>query len=342
MRCSEIRRQEHKFIEHNIKSVTKTSTSGDTFDVLIMATMSAGKSSLVNALIGQELLHIANEATTACHTRIEHRRRAKYFTGTCYSHSNLLLNRQRNISAEQVRDWNAHRQVSQITLAGKFRSHPDPIPGLVLHDTPGPNNSQDDRHAQLAFEAARSVPFKTLLYVLNASQLGTHDDRNILERLREETAPRGNSPFCFVLNKVDLLDPEKGEDLEEYVAKAQFYLAGIGFDNPVVIPSMANTALYAKKALSNEPLSRAQRMKLQQMLDELALSKHTLLEATRAPSSVKKHVLQSLDRLEKAHKTALANHKPTKENELRQLIICSGLGIVEAFIKYQRKLSAPA
>jgi tRNA U34 5-carboxymethylaminomethyl modifying GTPase MnmE/TrmE len=342
MRHSEICRPEHKSIEHNIKSARKTSTSRDTFDVLIMATMSAGKSSLVNALIGQELLHVANEATTACHTRIEHRRGANYFTGTCYSHSNLLLNRQRNISAEQVRDWNAHRQVSQITLAGKFRSRPSPAPGLVLHDTPGPNNSQDDRHAQLAFEAALNVPFKTLLYVLDASQLGTHDDRNILERLRKETAPRSNGPFCFVLNKVDLLDPEKGEDLAEYVAKAQRYLTGIGFDNPVVIPSMANTALYAKKALSNEPLSRAQRMKLQQMLDELALSKRTLLEATRAPSSVKKHVLRSLVRLEKAHKTALANHKSTQKNELRQLIICSGLGVVEAFIKHQRKLSAPA
>jgi len=342
MHHSEIRRPEHKSIEHTMKRARKTSTSRDTFDVLIMATMSAGKSSLVNALIGQELLHIANEATTACHTRIEHRCGAKYFTGTCYSHSNLLLNRQRNISAEQVRDWNAHRQVRRITLSGKFKSRPAPTHGLVLHDTPGPNNSQDDRHAQLAFEAVQNVPFKTLLYVLNASQLGTHDDRNLLERLREETATRGNDPFCFVLNKVDLLDPEKGEDLTGYVAKAQSYLAGIGFDNPVVIPSMASTALYAKKALNHEPLSRVQRMKLQQMLDEFALSKHTLLEATRAPFTVKKHVLRSLDRLEKAHEADLANHKSTKENELRQLIICSGLGTVEAFIKHQRKLSASA
>ncbi len=342
MCCSEIRLPEHNSFEHAMESARQPSTSRDTFDVLIMATMSAGKSSLVNALIGQELLHIANEATTACHTRIEHRRGAKYFTGTCYSHSNLLLDRQRNISAERVRDWNAHRQVRRITLTGRFRSHPGPTSGLVLHDTPGPNNSQNDRHAQLAFEAIQNVPFKTLLYVLNASQLGTHDDRNLLERLRNKSATRGNNPFGFVLNKVDLLDPEKGEDLAEYVAKTQSYLASIGFDNPVVIPSMASTALYAKKALAHEPLSRAQRMKLQQALDDLPISKDALLESAKVPLQVKKRVFQCLKRLEKAHETGRANHQLTKENELRQLVLCSGLGTIEAFIKHQRKLSAPA
>lgn len=241
-----------------------------------------------------------------------------------------------------MRSWNADKQIKRITLSGKFRSLPGQTPGLVLHDTPGPNNSQDSRHADLAFEAVRSVPFKTLLYVLNASQLGTYDDRNVLERLREEAPPKSHDAFCFVLNKVDLLDPEKGEALAEYVAKAQAYLTGIGFDNPVVIPSMASTALYAKKALAHEPLSRLQRLKLQQALNGLSMSRYALLESAQAPVLVKKRVFQSLYRLEKAYKADRTNHRPTRENELRQLIICSGLGTVEAFIKHQRKLSAPA
>ncbi|AFN79598.1 hypothetical protein PSJM300_17725 [Stutzerimonas stutzeri DSM 10701] len=324
-----------------MKSPSQPSTPRGTFDVLIMATMSAGKSSLVNALIGQELLHIANEATTACHIKIEHRRGAKYFTGTCYSHSNLLINRQRNISAKQVRDWNADRQVRQITLTGRFRSHLGPISGLVLHDTPGPNNSRDDQHAQLAFEAAKSVPFKTLLYVLNASQLGTYDDRNLLEKLQKKSANRGDNPFCFVLNKIDLLDPEKGEDLAEYVAKTQLYLSNLGFDNPVIIPSMASTALYAKKALAHEPLSRAQHMKLQQALEDFSTNKNALLEHVKAPPQVKKRVFQNLKRLENAHEAGRSDYQMTKENKLHQLVLCSGLGTIEAFIKHQHKLSPP-
>ena len=40
------------------------------FEVVVVATMSAGKSTVINALIGKELLHSANEATTATITRI--------------------------------------------------------------------------------------------------------------------------------------------------------------------------------------------------------------------------------------------------------------------------------
>lgn len=312
------------------------------FDVLVMATMSAGKTSLINALIGHEILHVANEATTACHTQIEHQHDATYFTGTCYSHSELLLYKQQDISPEQIRNWNTDSQIRRIAISGRFSSCPSQTSGLVLHDTPGPNNSQDARHAALAFETVQSVPFKSLLYVLDASQLGTHDDRKILERLRAEAAPKSLDTFCFVLNKVDLLDPEKGEVLEEYVAKAKAYLTGIGFDSPVVIPSMASTALYAKMALAHQPLSRRQQLKLQQALDDFSISKYALLKSAQVPISVNRHVFQSLNRLEKAHEAARINHRPILENELRQLIIYSGLGTIEAFIKHQHKQSIPA
>ena len=102
------------------------------FDVLVMATMSAGKTSLINALIGQEILHVANEATTACNTQIEHRSAAKYFTGTCYSCSGLLLHKQPNISAAQMRSWNADKQIKRIALSGRFRIHPGPTTGLGM------------------------------------------------------------------------------------------------------------------------------------------------------------------------------------------------------------------
>jgi len=311
------------------------------FDVLVMASMSAGKTSLINGLIGCEMLHVANEATTAVNTCIEHQRGAKTFTGSCYSQSGLLLNKLRCISSEQLRTWNADSQITRISLSGRFKSRPGQTSGLVLHDTPGPNNSLDRRHADRAFEAVRRVPFKTLLYVLDAAQLGTSDDMNILERLCQETCSESRDAFCFVLNKVDLLDVEKGEALEAYVEKAQFYLAEVGFDNAVIIPTMANAGLYARKAWNDEPLSRFQLIKLQQALDELPIRKQTLLETARIPASVRNRLHDNLKKLTKHSIADRKNHWLTQENELRELIICSGLGTVEAFIKHQRKLSAP-
>lgn len=311
--------------------------SDKTFDVLVLATMSAGKTSFINALIGQELLHSANEATTACITSVEHRPDSEHFNGICYSHSNRELARHQNISAALARDWNSNAEVKRISLSGSFKTVPSPAPGLVLHDTPGPNNSQDDRHAELMLEAVRTVPFKALCYVLNASQLGTQDDRIFLEQLRDELLAKPNLPIYFILNKVDLLDPEKGEDIGTYVSKSHNYLTAIGFKEPAIIPTMANVALYARKVLKAETLTRAQRLSLRQALDAFKESKHTLLQATIAPQGIKNGVLEALGRLERQRHAEVADEQIREQNALQQLIAISGIGTVEALIRNQRR-----
>jgi ribosome biogenesis GTPase A len=308
------------------------------FDVLVLATMSAGKTSFINALIGRELLHTANEASTACMTSVEHRQGVKYFSGACYSYTNLELANQPQASAELVRGWNANAEVKRIALVGNFKIIPRPAPGLVLHDTPGPNNSQNDGHAQLMLEAVRTVSFKVLCYVLNASQLGTRDDRLFLEQLREEIANKPGHPIYFILNKVDLLDPEKGEDIKAYVRNAYNYLTSIGFDQPIIIPTMASTALYARKALTAEALTRAQRSKLRQALNELGENKRALLHATIAPDLIKRRVIKALDSLERKHHAKVFDAQACERNELQQLVAVSGLKTVETLIYHQRRL----
>ena len=54
------------------------------FEVIVVAPMSAGKSTVINALIGKELLHSANEATTATITRIHDKDNLPFFSGCAY------------------------------------------------------------------------------------------------------------------------------------------------------------------------------------------------------------------------------------------------------------------
>lgn len=308
------------------------------FDVLVLATMSAGKTSFINALIGQELLHTANEATTACLTRVEHLQGARRFSGACYCYNDTELVSQRSPSVALLRDWNANAEVKRISLAGTFKVVPRPAPGLVLHDTPGPNNSQDENHARLTLEAIRKVSFKALCYVLNASQLGTRDDRLLLEQLREELASKPVQPIYFILNKVDLLDPQKGESVEGYVHNAQRYLRDIGFEQPIIIPTMASAALYARKALSAETLTRAQRSQLRQALDDLDANKRALLNATVAPDLIKRRVCKALDSLERKQQAKQSDTRASDKNKLHQLVTISGLRTIEALINHQRRL----
>ena len=244
------------------------------YHVLVLATMSAGKSSLINALIGRELLPAGNEATTACLTRIERNQRSKYFHGKYFSRAGSELGSQRQTSLEHVRAWNRDADIKHIHLAGKF-SNASRLPSkLVLHDTPGPNNSQDQRHAELMLEAVRTVPFQSLCYVLNGSQPATHDDRRLLEQLRELLPQRAGLRIIFILNKIDLLDPERGEDLATCVSNARTYLERLGFADPVVVPTMADLALSARKALNASALTRVERNKLRIWLENISLGEH--------------------------------------------------------------------
>jgi GTPase Era involved in 16S rRNA processing len=310
------------------------------FDVLVVATMSAGKSSFINAMIGRELLHTANEATTACVASVEHWANEKDFHGFCYSHAGHEFARQRHISSEQVRAWNANMEVNHIRLAGKFNISPRPAPGLVFHDTPGANNSQDDRHAQVMLEAVRTSSFKMLLYVLNAGQLETLDDCTLLERLCKELALRPQHQIVFILNKVDLLDPERGEVLTACVRKTKTYLESIGFDRPVIVPTMADAALCARKALNAEPLTRVQRWKLHHAINDLKDNQQALLHTAIVPDAIRRSVLKDWKQLEMIRRASANDAQACETLELRQLVAYSGIRTVETLIKNQRRKAA--
>jgi ribosome biogenesis GTPase A len=328
----------------SVKKRTRSSKASvasikQTYDVLVLATMSAGKSSFINALVGRELLPSANEATTACLTTIAHRKTARAFRGTCFSHTGDQIFTQSDASVDQVRTWNADAQVRHIRLAGKFRSSPSLAPGLVLHDTPGPNNSQDDRHGEMMLEAVRTVPFKLLCYVLNASQLGTWDDRRLLEQLRKLLGRRRNYQLVFVLNKVDLLDPERGESLSGCVATARQYLEGLGFVAPMIVPTMANIALYARKALNDDTLTRAERGKLRQSLDDLPFDEENTLDAAVLPDALRARVTRELNKAARTRQAPSGDLQPDEVAKLEQLIVRSGIKTVE-FLLNQRSHAA--
>ncbi|WP_201603110.1 dynamin family protein [Psychrobacter submarinus] len=52
------------------------------FKIIVVATMSSGKSTLINSMLGRELLHCANEATTATITRIHNNDQQHHFNGS--------------------------------------------------------------------------------------------------------------------------------------------------------------------------------------------------------------------------------------------------------------------
>lgn len=241
--------------------------SNNIFEVIIVGTMSAGKSTVINALIGQELLHSANQATTATITSIHDKDGKTHFSGTAYDYEGEILEKARIINAETLKNWNADDEIKTIEIIGDIKTITNSEAELVIYDLPGPNNSQDDNHEQLTMEVIDDGHYGLILYVLNATQLGINDDRHLLETIHQSLANDKNKEILFILNKADQLDQEKERSLQDTIDIVKNYLTDIGFSTPTIIPVSAKNALFFQKVLNNDQFSRREKFEFQQLIE---------------------------------------------------------------------------
>lgn len=253
-----VRKESPKFVSYLNSSDQKTKQDfedalNNDFDVYVVATMSSGKSTFINAMLGQDLLPAANEATTATIAHIfDDKSQGGDFYGERFGSNGNLIERNNAVDLATMEAWNADPETKTITLKGNIRA----IKGnsnvrLVLTDTPGPNNSQDPEHQRTTLGFIQDSKRNPLIiYVLNATQLGTNDDAQLL-RLVADTMSKGGKQskdrFLFVVNKMDMFDPEKGENIEDALNRVKDYLEENGIHDPNIYPVSARMAYLLRK-----------------------------------------------------------------------------------------------
>ncbi len=197
------------------------------------------------------------------------------------------------------------------------------LAGYTLIDTPGANNSRDDRHKEQFINTIKAYPKSPILYVLNATQLGTTDDAEIIRTIQEINPKQS---IIFVLNKVDELDEEKGETAKHYVSLAHKYLEGLGYKNAKIIPLMAQSALIAKKSLNHVELRRIERNILVAELARFREKPFHFNSAAAVPQVLKKNVRRRLAKISKGKVQAMSRE------ELDTFVDYTGLNTVIALI----------
>ena len=245
------------------------------FDVYVAATMSAGKSTLINAMLGTDLLPAANEATTATIAQITDNDSMTVgnFNGRRFNKDGIEVDGLQKVSLETLKEWNAKPDTKLIQLEGNIIGIKErENVRLVITDTPGPNNSQDPEHARTTMEHIQDSKRNPLiLYILNATQLGTYDDQRVLgeiAQIMKQGGKQSKDRFIFVVNKMDSFDPEQGENVEAALGRVIEYLKNNGIENPLVYPVSANlTRLLRKRTEKPDELTRKERGDLGGMED---------------------------------------------------------------------------
>lgn len=204
--------------------------------ILVVANVSAGKSTLINALVGYRL---NRTKTTACTSKL------------CFIHNKLVedallsySNKNREYYYLQEKDSITSDFAEEISL--KFNSNLS-NKRICLIDTPGINNVENLEHRKITEDAIRNGAYDAIIYLSNCQYFGTTDERRFLEFLKKHS----KRPIMFVLNQLDRFK-QKEDSIAKMLCNYYNDLLAIGFKSPVICPISAQAALLFK--LSNNLL----------------------------------------------------------------------------------------
>ncbi len=217
--------------------------------ILIVGTMSAGKSTLVNALVGRK---VAKVKTTVCTTSISYlynnpfRDTLLYSDGTSYINSN-----DREIAIEDIPN-------KALSFHGNLESQP-----LIIIDTPGVDYAYDTSHKKVTYDAINRGDYDLLICVNN----GPYIERNGEDELIRHVLKQNNKNILFIFNQLDRFDPAD-DSIEESLKQFKELLKSKKSDTKI-IPFSAKAAFLLKKELEHT-LSKSEESELKSLKEKMS------------------------------------------------------------------------
>ncbi len=223
--------------------------SNEEFEVNVTATMSAGKSTLVNALLGQKLMPSKNGACTATITRIKDDD-DKTFKATVVDAQGNELGHYSVLDYKTMSELNDNPEVREIHVSGDIPFVTSDEASLVLVDTPGPNNALNKNHGLVTNEALDQSSKSLVLFVMDGTTLNNTDQDYHLKRIAKSMSAGGKQSrerFMFVINKLNGYSEEDDNVASDVIKKVTEYLEEMGIKDPNIFPAAALPALLVRR-----------------------------------------------------------------------------------------------
>ena len=245
------------------------------YRVAVCATMSSGKSTFINALLGHDFIPSGNQACTAKVTTIEDNDRV----GQKVLGSSMNLRGESfyddNVSSEKIKEWNEQVDINSIYLETDLQNVSSEENVLVIYDTPGTNYSQDETHKAQTMDFLKSHEVDMILYLINAEHSSTDDNKSLLLELKENILIGRGTKIIFLINKFDSLE---GDDINALVDDVRNELEDIGFGSPVILPVSSNAARLFQMALSEDEFTKRELIEFEDMFELFSIEKFDVTE----------------------------------------------------------------
>ncbi|MGI6198911.1 MAG: dynamin family protein [Candidatus Cloacimonadaceae bacterium] len=301
-------------------------------EIYCVATISAGKSTLINAFLGQDLQLSEKSACTVTISRIEDYDNMEHFRGrACYDEGKI--GEWVNVSKEIMEKWNKDN-VPLIELRGDIPMISSYNIRLVLVDTPSLSNSMDPQHKNRILDAITRYRKKVILYVLDATQFSENDDQELIKAVSQDMMRGGKQAYdrlIFVLNKIDEIDHEE-EDIRSILDKVRDCLESNGIPNPNIYPISANLTKLIRCEMNGIKLDKEEKQIMEKAISMFTeIDAMDMIQYMPLSSTVKKTVQKRIN-------------DAKKDDNLKELaMLKSGVPVLEEVIQeYLFKHALPA
>ena len=214
--------------------------------IAVISTMSSGKSTFINALIGNEIFPETQAACTAKITSIYDNDSLNNINGVALC-GNDIRQAKIMVDKDMAKNWNDDNGIDRIVFEGNLKNVFNHDQVLVVHDTPGTNFSSDEEHKKITINFLENTKLDTIIFLINAMYIGTNDSLEILKQIYQ-IEKDSQVKVLFVLNKIDSIDAKR-EDVKDVLEKVKAFIESVGFKNPTPIVTSAKAVRLFKMAL---------------------------------------------------------------------------------------------
>lgn len=226
-------------------------------ELLVVAPMSSGKSTVINAILGDAILPSSNFACTAHKYKITLNDQIKEVKISVRNQNGKEQQIQK-VDKDTLKRINEDEATKEIRIETPTYGKLALTKRIVMIDTPGANYAGNAKHRAVTDNVISEFSGNAVLYILNASQIGTEDDQKILKKIKGLLDKNKEMEIIFILNKADEIDPDK-ESLDTVIREQIVpYIKKEEISRFSIYPCSAKAALLFRRVLEGYDITESE------------------------------------------------------------------------------------
>lgn len=266
-----------RYSDRNFKFLSKSKKS-----ILIVGTMSAGKSTFINSLIGEK---VAEVKSTVCTNRISF-----FYNRPLDDHIIYNVDDDFEVTKKCNSDLFSKQYIS-IKFKGLNKNQP-----FVLIDSPGIDYAYDHTHQEITEKYISSQPYDIIVCVIDTQYIQRDGELDLINKVLKLNKDK----TIFVLNKLDKFNPED-DSLKNIINKFKDSIKQIN-NSAIVVPYSSKFSYLIQKEYNAKVLSPYEQKELKQLKVQMSqeffdLAKYSTGEKSRIDDYRRRSGLEILEKI---------------------------------------------